>query len=74
MTPALEMLMKSRRVKTEQEVEDDFNKNQKLREQGLSPSGKPLGQKKKPQSSANVTAIDNEDAMAELGFGMREKS
>jgi hypothetical protein len=25
MTPALEMLMKSRRIKTEQEVEEDFN-------------------------------------------------
>ena len=25
MTPALELLMQSRRVKTEQEVEDDFN-------------------------------------------------
>lgn len=30
MTPALELLVKSRRIRTEQEVEEEFKKSQKL--------------------------------------------
>lgn len=70
MTPALEMLMKSRRVKTEQEVEDDFNNRQKIREMGGAPS--PPGKSKKTNNS--TTQILDEEAMNELGFGKREKS
>lgn len=60
--------MESRKIKTEKEVEDDFNNRQKLREMGGS-----VGTKKAGGKGNNSTVLD-EDAMAELGFGKREKS
>jgi hypothetical protein len=65
MTPALEMLMKSRRVKTEQEVEDDFNNRQRARELGGSPN---ITAKSKKANTSNTQILD-EDAMNDLGFG-----
>ena len=70
MTPALEMLMKSRRVKTEQEVEEDFNNRQRIREMGESPAH--AGKSKKGNTS--TTQILDEEALNDLGFGQREKS
>jgi hypothetical protein len=64
MTPALEMLMKSRRVKTEQEVEDDFNNRQRARELGGSPTTT-----KSKKANTSTTQILDEDAMNDLGFG-----
>jgi len=50
MTPALEMLLKSRKVKTEQEVEEDF-KN--MQEQKLLTESQPA-LKKKTQAKASM--------------------
>lgn len=69
-TPALELLLKSRRVKTEQEVEDDFNERQKMREQGMAPSAP---RKTKPGAPTTAGSVDAE-ALADLGFGAREKA
>lgn len=60
MTPALEMLLKTRRVKTEQEVEEDFNNMQQSK---LLEAGQPIV-KKKNAKNANLIL----DPLDESGF------
>ena len=67
MTPALEMLMNSRKVKTEQEVEEEF----KLRQKGI-PSGGSTQTKKK--NNFQITELIEEDQSGEQFGENRQKS
>ena len=58
MTPALEMLLNSRKVKTEQEVEKEFN----LRQKGITSVGQNQTKKKK---AFQITEILDEDQNGE---------
>lgn len=53
MTPALELLVKSRRIRTEQEVEEEFKKSQKL-----------LLQQASVKDKSEATAADKVDESA----------
>lgn len=68
MTPALELLIKSRKVKTEAEVEAEFNKQQKLI---AMTGGQP--QKNKETKKTKSEKID-ETALQEVFGNTREKS
>ncbi len=57
MTPALEMLMNSRKVKTEQEVEEDFKNRSRI-----APSGAGIGKKKNNQIADLLEEEDMSDA------------
>ena len=65
MTPALEMLLYSRKVKTEQEVEDDFKNRQKT-----SQSGGGVVKKKNQQL---ISALLDEEEIGDA-FNDKEKS
>lgn len=67
MTPALEMLLYSRKVKTEQEVEDDFKNRQKSIQSG----GGALNAKKKKQQQ--ISDLLDEDEIGDA-FNDQEKS
>lgn len=64
MTPALDLLIKSRRVKTEQEVEEDF-KN--MQEQKMLNEGQGIVTKKTNKKSAIVLDALNQDGLDALG-------
>ena len=66
MTPALEMLLNSRKVKTEQEVEEDFKNRQKT----APSSGAGVTKKKKDQ----IADLLNEEEMGDAFGEDREKS
>lgn len=69
MTPSLELLLKSRRVKTEQEVEEEFKKSQKLLMHHQSSSAKDKA------AAAEVQADKVDEAALQEVFGNnREKS
>lgn len=67
MTPALEMLLNSRKVRTEQEVEDDFKNRQKL----IQSSGPKNANKKKKQQ---ITELLDEEDLGDAFKDNREKS
>jgi hypothetical protein len=66
MTPALEMLLNSRKVRTELEVEEDFKNRQK----GMTTSGSSFNKKKK----ANISELLDEEEMGDAFANDREKS
>lgn len=67
MTPALEMLLNSRKVRTEQEVEDDFKNRQK----SIQSSGPQNANKKKKQQ---MTELLDEEDLGDAFKDDREKS
>lgn len=67
MTPALEMLLNSRKVRTEQEVEDDFKNRQK----SIQSSGPQNANKKKKQQ---ITELLDEEDLGDAFKDDREKS
>ena len=67
MTPALEMLLNSRKVRTEQEVEDDFKNRQK----SIQSSGPQNANKKKKQQ---ITELLDEEDLGDAFKDNREKS
>ena len=70
MTPALELLLKSRRVKTEQEVEEDF-KN--MQEQKILSESLGVNTKKTNKKSAVMLEALNQDGLTDA-LGKREKA
>ena len=69
MTPALDMLLKSRRVKTEQEVEEDF-KN--MQEQKMLNESAGIVKKKPKKGAINLDSL-NQDGLTDA-LGNREKA
>lgn len=69
MTPALEMLLRSRKVKTEQEVEEDFNQ---MQEQKALADGQPVKKKATGKAQMLLEAM-NPDGLSDA-FDKREKA